>query len=821
MRTGVFLTGASQAIRSCESVGKWGLLLLAALPWLVEAATFTPTTFSDLPIASLADVNASGQIASQGNAITLRSAVIASNVANASGGSSTITLNAGTYVLSIPGTGETAAAGNALIGDLDVLTPATAGQMSTLTVQGAGAANTTIQQTTGIDRIFDVHPVNVPGSNTFILTDVTVTGGKITSQSGGALLAGRPGDVTTLSNCVFDGNVSPNNAGAVTASGGAAVHTLNITNCVFRNNVATNGTAGAVNYSGNGTVNISNTLFINNTSGAAGAAVNVSGPSGTFNISRSAFINNTSNTVPGNSAFGGAAISIVQGASLNVHFNRFFGNVDTAAFPTGRLIAITGGTVTTFDVNTNWWGVNTGPGASDILGTAPTNWLQLRNSASPTTISAGATSTVTADIFGLNTGGSTAPSNLVGLPAFPTAGSAFGNAQKGTIPGAVVQFVGGVAAVVFTGTTAGSGGVDAVADGQTVTAPITVTATPDLTISKTSSGAFVQGGSGFFTLTVNNTGSAATTAAYTVTDSMPSGLTISSVAPQGTGWNCAASTSTAVNCTRSTAIPASGAAPAIVVNVTIAANAPASITNTANVSGGGESNTGNNSGSVTAPIAASTAPVITTNPANATVAAAATASFTAAATGNPTPTLQWQVSTNNGASFTNIGGATVSPLSFSVQIADNNKQYRAVFTNVAGPATSTAATLTVTNGAVLNIDSSDAASTYDPATDGLLLIRYLFGLRGASLIANARGGGASLRDATQIETHIAANLPLLDVDGDGQVMALTDGLMILRRLLSPASSPTDATASAAITANAKRTTRTNADVVRAIDSLKP
>ena len=40
----------------------------------VQAATFTPTTFSDVAISSTGVVNASGQITNQGNAITLRSA---------------------------------------------------------------------------------------------------------------------------------------------------------------------------------------------------------------------------------------------------------------------------------------------------------------------------------------------------------------------------------------------------------------------------------------------------------------------------------------------------------------------------------------------------------------------------------------------------------------------------------------------------------------------------------------------------------------------------------------------------------------------------
>jgi N-terminal domain of M60-like peptidases/Peptidase M60, enhancin and enhancin-like len=120
----------------------------------------------------------------------------------------------------------------------------------------------------------------------------------------------------------------------------------------------------------------------------------------------------------------------------------------------------------------------------------------------------------------------------------------------------------------------------------------------------------------------------------------------------------------------------------------------------------------------------------------------------------------------------------------------------------------------------LNIDNS-AGMVYDPATDGTLLMRYLFGMRGAALMNNARGTGTSVRDAEQVEAYLASNLALFDVDGDGKTLPMTDGLMILRRLLGPAAAITDAAAMAAITAKAKMGGRTDVDVVRAIDALRP
>ena len=88
-------------------------------------------------------------------------------------------------------------------------------------------------------------------------------------------------------------------------------------------------------------------------------------------------------------------------------------------------------------------------------------------------------------------------------------------------------------------------------------------------------------------------------------------------------------------------------------------------------------------------------PVITLNPANQTVTDGSTVSFTAAASGTPSPTVQWQLSTNGGATFNNIAGATATTLSFTAALAQNGTQVRAVFTNTAGSATTNAATLTV------------------------------------------------------------------------------------------------------------------------------
>jgi uncharacterized protein (TIGR03437 family) len=115
--------------------------------------------------------------------------------------------------------------------------------------------------------------------------------------------------------------------------------------------------------------------------------------------------------------------------------------------------------------------------------------------------------------------------------------------------------------------------------------------TPDLTLSMAHSGTFSAGSSdATFTLTVRNSGDRATTAPVSVTDTLPTGMTATTIS--GSGWVCTVSTLT---CTRSDSLAGGAAYPAITLAVNVSANAPASVTNHATVSGGGEVVTGNNS----------------------------------------------------------------------------------------------------------------------------------------------------------------------------------------------------------------------------------
>ncbi len=116
---------------------------------------------------------------------------------------------------------------------------------------------------------------------------------------------------------------------------------------------------------------------------------------------------------------------------------------------------------------------------------------------------------------------------------------------------------------------------------------LTIGSPSSLGISKHHTGNFTQGQTGAYTLTVRNGVLAGTTSgAISVTDNLPAGLTATSIS--GAGWSC---TLSSLTCTRSDSLnPNSSFAP-ITLAVNVAANAPATVTNSASVSGGGSPGT--------------------------------------------------------------------------------------------------------------------------------------------------------------------------------------------------------------------------------------
>ena len=79
----------------------------------------------------------------------------------------------------------------------------------------------------------------------------------------------------------------------------------------------------------------------------------------------------------------------------------------------------------------------------------------------------------------------------------------------------------------------------------------------------------------------------------------------------------------------------------------------------------------------------------------------------------------------------------------------------------------------------LDIDDN---KIYDALTDGLLVMRHLAGLTNNALTNGAIGSSAARTQPSVVTLYLDALKPLLDVDGDGQINLQTDGVIVLRYL---------------------------------------
>jgi hypothetical protein len=119
---------------------------------------------------------------------------------------------------------------------------------------------------------------------------------------------------------------------------------------------------------------------------------------------------------------------------------------------------------------------------------------------------------------------------------------------------------------------------------------------------------------------------------------------------------------------------------------------------------------------------------------------------------------------------------------------NNNQTVRVRQTSSATNATTTNILLTVggvsdtfsvtTLGSKINLNI-DGSTGVNALTDGVLVVRYLFGFRGNTLIDGVVANGIQ---ASDVENALAAMNNTFDIDGNGQVDALTDGILLIRYL---------------------------------------
>ena len=121
-----------------------------------------------------------------------------------------------------------------------------------------------------------------------------------------------------------------------------------------------------------------------------------------------------------------------------------------------------------------------------------------------------------------------------------------------------------------------------------------------------------------------------------------------------------------------------------------------------------------------------TPPSVTSNPSGQAVTYGSNAMFSVAASGTPTPTVQWQVS-SDGTNWNNVGdggvysGATTTTLTLTVPpVSLSGTQYRAVFTNAVGSANSNAASLAVNPEPLTASIIGNPTKTYDAMTAATL-----------------------------------------------------------------------------------------------------
>ncbi|MCW2542249.1 MAG: hypothetical protein JWN95_3974 [Frankiales bacterium] len=566
------------------------------------------------------------------------------------------------------------------------------------------------------------------------------------------------GGQLTIINSTISNNSSASSYGsgvAYLANGLAAPEGLTISNTTFSGNTNTNTNAGAVgqvggalSVDGPSTFSVSASRFVNNSVTSTAGTVSPVGAaiqqqSGTLTVTGSNF---TGNSVAGEGGTPAGGAVEVNAGTATLHYNRFVGNIATA----GSAVHVTAGTV---DATSNWWGCNAGPGSAgcDTVSGGPTvsPRLVLTASASPATVTGpNATSTISANLTTDSLGAAVSGANLTAFGALPaTFSDPPGDATVTVAPGAhTAGFSAGAAAIDYhSNTTVGPNPVNVTFDNATVATSVTINEAPIITSANHA--AFNVGAAGSFTVTATG----APTPAITETGTLPAGL---SFTDNGDGTATLAGTATGPGGTFPLSLTANnGVNPNATQTFTISVGQPPAFTSpatatfqtgaagsftvttsgiptvsvitqtgtlptglsftdngdgTATVAGTPGAGTGGTypvslgatngvapNGSQTLTVQVNQALAITTNPSTQTVNPGTSVTFSAAASGVPTPTVQWQRSTNGGASFTNIAGATSTSYTFTAAAGDNGNMYRAVFTNVVTTATTTAATLNV------------------------------------------------------------------------------------------------------------------------------
>jgi alpha-tubulin suppressor-like RCC1 family protein len=161
-----------------------------------------------------------------------------------------------------------------------------------------------------------------------------------------------------------------------------------------------------------------------------------------------------------------------------------------------------------------------------------------------------------------------------------------------------------------------------------------------------------------------------------------------------------------------------------------------------------------------------TAPAVVKQPVSKTVSVGKTVTFEASASGKPTPTEQWEVSSNSDGSWSPIAGATATKYTIaSVSGSENSYQFRATFKNIAGEATSSAATLTVNTPPVVTKQPASTTveegqnAIFEASASGLPAptVQWQTSVNGGSTWSNISGATAERLTITSPTTSLSGH----------------------------------------------------------------
>ena len=513
-----------------------GLVHMLTLSW---AATFTVNSTADGADAAPGN----GVCATAAGVCTLRAAV---QEANALAGPDNITFSP-----SLPAGATitlTSAAGGAIsvTSDLVIRGPTITSPTAQLRVSGGwdGVINSSVGS-----RVFFLPAA---GRSSVTISDLALINGNAGTEKGGAD-PGSPksnggaiyveGGVLNLERMTFSNSTS-NDGGALEVENA----TVNISDSTFHANKARDD-GGALDIGKSpAAVNVTNTTFFNNR-GGAGLAAGSGGTGGAVRVDGSLSL--TYVTMAYNEGDKSGGIDLASTGSVTFRNSLIFDNVDLVT-NTIQNCSASGRTVTSArtDGGDNW--------------TNSANTCNLGNTVT-------AASLALASALGSN-GGPTQTLSLASSSGVNGVISVGSNCGAGV--GSKDQR--GVARAVYGGCEPGA---------------FELQGAPNLMLSKTHTGAFTRGGTGDYALRVTNIGTGATAGTVTLSDTLPTGLSYK--AASGSGWTVSVSGST-VTATRVDTLAANVSYPDLTLSVNVLPSAPNTLTNSATVSGGGDTTPGNN-----------------------------------------------------------------------------------------------------------------------------------------------------------------------------------------------------------------------------------